>query len=177
MSDNSIVLPEPDPNGIYTLPDGTHVRKLRNGTLYNIDSGRFMSGPDPEHIIIKTSEDGRAMAERRNSIARIKAREGALLATLKADLAEIDEPEDAWKHIVTMRTAVALTNPGKAGTDAARFVGQATGWMNEEGERGRGEQRRIPVDVEQLMDLARAIDSEVSTRVAKARAIDAKVKE
>lgn len=167
-------LGEPDANGIYTLPDGTHVRVLRNGTWYNVDDGRFMSGPSREHLVIQTSEDGREMGSRMWSRAREKARQGALIAALKADLA-VDDEHDAWGEIVAVRAAVALTNTGRDGTDAARFVGQATGFMNEEEKGGGGGQGKVPIDVNTLMELARAIDSEVDARVAKKRAIDAKV--
>lgn len=173
---HGIVLSEPDEDGIQITEDGTRVRVLKNGTLFNVDTKRFMSGPDPEHYPI-TKENAREMQKRGQSIARQKAREGVLLAALKAELDDIGEAEDGWRAILATRAAIALTNHGKEGTDAARFVGQATGWLTDVGESGGGSSQKAPIDVNQLIELARAIDNEVDARVAKARAIDAKVVE
>ena len=169
-----ITLPEPDDNGIYTLDDGRHVRQLRNGTLYDVDTKRFVSGPDAKHLI-QPGEHAVEMAKKKSVVMRQRAREGTVLAALKADM-DVKDEGDAWMHIVASRAAVALLNAGRDGTDAARFVGKAGGFMEEEGSGGEVG-KKVGIDVSTLMELARAIDSEVKVRTAKAQAIEGKVME
>lgn len=164
-----------DESQVFTLEDGTRVKRLRNGTLYDVDKKRFHSGPDPEHYPIQSSEDGRALAMRRVALAKERAREGALLAALDRGM-DVHDASEAWREILRVRAGVALDNVGRDGNDATRLVGRAAGFTTDESSDDSPARARVTVtDASALVELASKIDQEVEKRVQKALAIDAQV--
>jgi prophage DNA circulation protein len=152
------------------------IKILKNGTQYDLDKHRFISGPS-EEFRIQSGDHARALALKRNALAREKAREGALRAALEACPDDIEEDADAWRAIVRARALDALADKGRVSVEAARFVGHVTGWAREHEDGEHDDRARVlaPADVEALMALARAIDDEVRARTTRALALDADV--
>lgn len=106
--------------------DPERVIVLRNGALYNRDTGRIFKGPTVPPI---NSENSRQMTERR----REKAAEAAMRGMRKA--IEGGTAYDTWEKVVEIQTRKALDEyNGRVGIDAARFVGNASGFIGRQGE-------------------------------------------
>ena len=83
------------------------------------------------------SEVGLQLRNKRKELAQFAAQEGLMKGTGR------DNPWEAWADIVEKKVHVALNDNGRAGTEAARFIGDATG-LNPKQSFLQGEIRHIP---------------------------------
>ena len=111
------------PNGIYFEPD-KH-RMLKNGTVQDKTTGRFMSPPAPEHAPI-TPSNAQAVARKRWE----RSREAFAAGVAKGMVGREDAPTEAWGAIGTK--AAELLNKATSArgfADLARFTGEAGGFV------------------------------------------------
>ena len=118
------------------------------------EKGRLKEGP------IKTSEQAAALARRAHASRREKARQYAIDALAKGvSPSKILDSKEAWgigwQDIIEAQAELAKdTSKGASSTGAARFIGQATGILEEGKEKGvkiqQGDQVIEAADVDEL---------------------------
>ncbi len=101
-------------------------RILRNGAVYDLQAGRIAGNPPGGTATAITPETSQAMHRRRAEL-RIQAQAAARSGV--ATLAGGSEYK-AWAEIARAQAKLALdTDKGRSSTEAARFVGQAAGFL------------------------------------------------
>lgn len=113
------------------LPDGTQGKKWSNGSITRLDGTIFK--PSDNAVKIVTSEDSQAMIakrqeKRRHTIEKYVT-EAVKKRVRKATGAFMSD--DALGALAAKRAVVALTDEGRAGNDAAKFVFQVMDAMPE----------------------------------------------
>lgn len=118
-------------------------------------NGQFASLPS--HAIPFTSETARQLAHKRWDAARQAAAKGLAAAAAEKGL-RVASGEEAWGEVVKIRAGFALDpGSGRTGTDAARFVGQAAGYIGAQADDEQAPGARIDISTDALIALAAAL--------------------
>jgi hypothetical protein len=104
-------------------------RELANGAIYDNEAGHIVKAPPPEKQTITqaNAREYHALAAQKRLEAQLAARAGiAGLVKTKSDL-------DAWQVINRKQGRLAtMIEKGRSSTEAARFVGYATGFLSDD---------------------------------------------
>lgn len=115
--------------------EGEPARKYPNGEIRHHIRGYVLKFP-PEH--------GRALANRKKDLAQEAALEGLTKGTGSKTA------EEAWAKIVATKAKGALENDDRAGTEMARFVGKATGFIDDNRQvEVSGQVNHVPVPIDE----------------------------
>jgi hypothetical protein len=129
-------------------------RLYKNRAIFDKNTGRIVKAPPPEMSL--TSASASVLAESRWRKARESANEGlSRLSTANSAL-------DTWSNIIENKGRVALDKDNRAGTDAARFVGNAAGLLLDPRQPAQDKQSpglTITMDQTTATALLRAIDA------------------
>ena len=115
---------------------GQEARRYENGVIRN-DRGTILHLPPG--VALKMREERKKKAE--------EAAERGL-----AKAAGTETPDEAWAKVIEARSIIALTDPGRAGNDAARLVGLAMNYFtNERSVEHKGTVQHVPVPIDPEM--------------------------
>jgi len=117
--------------GVTYLVDGKQARQLPNGAILAIDTGKIVANPaasgQPGATSGITTENHRDIREKlfeRRLQSQLAAGSGMAKGTMTAGELQ------AWEKIAAAQAGLALdVERGRASTEAARFLGAATGFL------------------------------------------------
>lgn len=104
------------------VPDGKRYRELKNGAIYDMEEKRICANPPGGTKNAITQATAGAMHELR----REKARKAAVAGLTRVSGVNA---YDSWSDIVEHRATIAATSKGRVGTEDAKFVGRAVGFL------------------------------------------------
>ena len=132
----------------------THrVRELEPGVwLYSDGAQRYADGrlakQHPQAAPTITSESAPAMVKRRHELAKEHAAAGLLRAVQANEQGYHDTAPAAWGVVVEKQTELALAiDTGRDSTQAAKFVGQATGYVGQQEPAGGADRRTFVLNI------------------------------
>lgn len=110
--------------------DTTRYRRLHNGPIYDMQVHHIVANPGGGLDKISPTHNPKAIYAERVLAAKIAAQEAV------EELAKASQSKKTfaagWREIVKAQAGLALdVDRGRASTDAARFVGQATGFLGD----------------------------------------------
>ena len=108
------------------VPDGVKYKELSNGSVYDSRNGRIVQAPPAHRQPFANPEKARQAINSRWEKAARAARQG--LATVSTSRSALV----AWSESVGSQARLASDiEAGRASTEAARFVGAATGYLRD----------------------------------------------
>lgn len=129
--------PPPDKYAAFRGPDGrlvadgTVLREWANGTIVDVASNKIVQAPPKDRQGINSTT-----AREFHQLYREKAIKAAMQGLIDGTTAKT--PHGGWRTIVAAQARLAADeSKARSSTEAARFVGQATGFMTGPGARGQ----------------------------------------
>jgi hypothetical protein len=103
-----------------------------SGVVRSHVTGKIVVGPRLSPV----QRDPSGMSKRGWEMARQRAHEGLMMAAAERGV-NARSPDEAWAHVIKARAMVALDEEkGRDGNDAARLIGVASGFMNDQEHEG-----------------------------------------
>ena len=141
-----------------TLPDGRTAKKDKNGRWREAETGEFISGPDtpkeklPDQVRLNLDQRKKTFCE-------------FVLQAVQDKGHQVATHQEALGKIIAVQTQIALDpENGTKATSAARFIIQATGFLDDSDPDDQPETERFLLGKELAGELLQIIEEEKDSR-------------